>query len=51
MKVQLEVLMWLQLLGKLYLPVMDKPAEEQQRDLTIAHYENACGHPELLLGF
>jgi len=51
LKVRLEVLTHPQFLRKIYLPLMDKPPEEQEWDITIGHYQNAYGHPELLLGY
>jgi peptide/nickel transport system substrate-binding protein len=51
LKAKLEVLSLPQFAAKLLVILMDKPPEEQEWDITIGHYENAWGHPEMLLGF
>jgi peptide/nickel transport system substrate-binding protein len=44
LKVRLDVLAYPQLIGKIYIPILDKPPEEQDWDLNISHVFDWSGH-------
>jgi peptide/nickel transport system substrate-binding protein len=44
LKVKLEVLTSSEMMRKIYIPILDKPPEEQEWDLNFGHYGNWWGH-------